>query len=168
MDGGNIYHSLRDLFGRQDLDYAKFVAKLAGERTLVRSYFYTARVDQSREPVNYRNQQKFLHHLSEVEYLEVRLGRIAYSDRDGGTHYEKGVDIKLATDMLVHGSKRMCDTVVLVSGDTDYVDALQAIKDMGLHAEVALFARGTSFHLREVADRVIEIDEAMLNACWIK
>jgi uncharacterized protein (TIGR00288 family) len=100
-----------------------------------------------------------------VDYLEIRLGRLVYRGSPP-VAFEKGVDIKLATDMLVHGSNDNYDVALLVSGDTDFADALQAVKDQGHHVEVALFEPGGSQRLREVADRVIRIDAAFLIDCW--
>ena len=81
--------------------------------------------------------------------------------------YEKGIDVKLATDMLVHGTRANYQVAVLVSGDTDFKDALQAVKDFGYHVEVALFPPGgSSQELRDVADRVIRLDESYLEGCW--
>ena len=49
----------------------------------------------------------------------------------------------------------------------DFADAIQAVKDLGHHVEVALFEPGGSRRLREVADRVIPIDAGFLEGCWI-
>ena len=69
--------------------------------------------------------------------------------------------------MLVHGHRNNYDVAILVSGDTDFADAIQAVKDLGHHVEVALFEPGGSRRLREVADRVIPIDAGFLEGCWI-
>ena len=80
--------------------------------------------------------------------------------------HEKGIDIKIATDMLVHGHRNNYDVAILVSGDTDFADAIQAVKNLGHHVEVALFASSGSQKLREVADRVVIIDNSFLSDCW--
>lgn len=168
IDGSNLFHSLRNVAGRVDLDFAKFAAALAGDRRLVRTYYYSAQLDQSKEPESYRGQQKLFAALRNTEYLELRLGRLVYRNWPQVSAYEKGVDIKIATDMLVHASRRLYDVAVLVSADTDFTEALQAIKEFGLHAEVALFDRRGSQQLRHVSDRVIEVDDGFLKDCWAK
>lgn len=168
IDGSNLYHSLRDTAKRTDLDFGKFAAKLVGDRRLVRIYYYNAPLDQTKEPGRYKEQQRFFQALRSVDYLEVRLGRLIYrSGWPGVPPYEKGIDIKIATDMLVHGHSDNYDVALLVSGDTDFADALQAVKDLGHHVEVALFDPGWSQRLREVADRVIRIDLSFLSDCWV-
>jgi uncharacterized LabA/DUF88 family protein len=81
--------------------------------------------------------------------------------------YEKGVDIMLTTDFLTHSFKDNFDIAILVTGDSDYVGAIQAVKDNGKNVEVALFGKEQSSRpLREVADRVITIDGRLLRGCW--
>ena len=168
IDGSNIYHSLRTVANRTSLDFLAFARKLAGGRRLHRIYYYNALIDQVREPDRYREQQRFLHALQRVDYVEVRLGRLIYREGTPAAPYEKGIDIKIATDMLVHGVRRNYDVAVLVSGDTDFGDALQAIKDLGLHVEVALLrGAGSSRVLRDIADRVVEVDQSFLGDCWL-
>ena len=102
-----------------------------------------------------------------MPYLELRLGRLVYSNWPAAPPYEKGVDIQLATDFLTHSFKNNYDIAILVAGDTDYVGALQAVKDNGKNVEVALFGHDqTSRLLRDVADRVITIDGRFMRGCW--
>jgi uncharacterized LabA/DUF88 family protein len=73
----------------------------------------------------------------------------------------------LTTDLLTHSFKNNYDSAVLVAGDSDYVGAVQAVKDNGKNVEVALFGKErTSRPLREVSDKVITIDNRFLKGCW--
>jgi len=167
IDGNNLYHELKGHFGRSDLDFGKFCKKLAGDRSLVRTYYYNAPVDRIREPDRYQRQQGFFRSLQSLPYFELRFGRLVYFDWPKQSPIEKGVDVKLATDMLVHAFRHSYDTAILVSGDTDYSAAIQAVKDLGNHVEAALFGgRHTSQHLREISDRTIHIDKKFLQGCW--
>ena len=165
IDGSNLYHLLRDRVGRTDLDFLAFARKLAGARQLQLIYYYTAPIDQSRQPGLYRGQQQFLRHLQRISQLELRLGRLVYPGGNNPPH-EKGVDVKLATDIVLHGVRRNFDTAVLVSADTDFRDALEIVRDFGLQAEVALMDPRGSTALREVVSRVIQIDAGFLADCW--
>ena len=167
IDGSNMYHSLKHFFKRTDIDMGKFCQKLLEKRRLIRIYYYNARVGQREEPERYHDQQKFFAGITAVPYCELRLGRLVYNNWPGTPPYEKGVDILLATDMITHGYKNNYDVAILVAGDNDYVGALQAVKDNGKHAEVALFGKEqTSRQLRVVADKVIPINARLLNKCW--
>ncbi|MBI4284647.1 MAG: NYN domain-containing protein [Chloroflexi bacterium] len=167
IDGSNVYHSLKKHFGRTSLDFGKFCLKLLGRRRLVRIYYYNAIVGRKEEPQRFKDQQAFFNGLTKIPYFELRLGRLVYNNWPNSPPYEKGVDISLATDMLVHGFRDNYDTVILVAGDNDYVGALQAVKDSGKHVEVALFGKEqTSRQLRIVADKVITINARFLHDCW--
>jgi len=167
IDGSNMYHSLKGHFRRTDIDLGKFSRKILDGRRLVRIYYYNAEVGQKEEPERYKDQQKFLSGVEAIPYMELRLGRLVYNNWPGSPPYEKGVDIQLATDMITHSYKNNYDAAILVGGDTDYVGALQAVKDNGKNVEVALFGKGqTSLQLRKVADKVITIDGKLLKGTW--
>ena len=167
IDGSNLYHSLKGHFNRTDIDIGKFSSRLLEKRRLVRIYYYNAIVGRREEPERYRNQQAFFASVSAIPYCELRLGRLVYINWPDTPPYEKGVDIQLTTDLLTHSYKNNYDVGILVAGDSDYVGALQAVKDNGKNIEVALFGKErTSRPLREVADRVITIDRRILKGCW--
>ena len=167
IDGSNLYHSLKHAEGRTRLDLSKFSKKLVGpDRQLVRTYYYNAPLDHKKQPEQYRSQQKFFDALRRIEYFEVRLGRLVYSKGwPGIPPTEKGVDIRIATDMLVHAVADNYDVAVLVSGDTDFVDAVLAVKSRGLHVEAALFPGFRSHKLRDAVDKVISLDSNFLSDC---
>ncbi len=167
VDGSNLYHSLKQVCGRTDLHFAEFAGRLASGRLLVRMYYYNSPKDQAKEPEQYAKQQQWFDYIRQVPYTELRLGRLMYRGWPKIPPYEKGVDVRLATDMLVHGFRNNYDTAILVSGDNDFSDALQAVKELGKHVEVALFGsyRGSQ-QLRAEADKVVVIDKAFLDGCW--
>ena len=167
IDGSNMYHSLKNYFRRTDLDIGRFSSRLLDKRRLVRVYYYNAKVGMKEEPERYKDQQKFFDGIAVIPYTELRLGRLVYNNWPNSPPYEKGVDIQLATDMITHSFKDNYDVAILVAGDSDYVGALQAVKDNGKNVEVALFGKErTSMQLRNVSDRVQTIDGRLLRGCW--
>ena len=167
IDGSNMYHSLKSHFKRTDIDIGRFCQKLVGKRRLVRIYYYNAQVGQKEEPERFKDQKKFFDSVQAIPYTELRLGRLVYFNWPGTPPYEKGVDIQLATDMITHSYKNNYDTAILVGGDSDFVGAMQAVKDNGKNVEVALFGNErTSVPLRTVADRVQRIDGRLLKGTW--
>ena len=167
IDGSNLYHSLKAHFRRTDIDIGKFSHKLLEKRRLIRIYYYNARVGRKEEPERYWDQQTFFNSISAIPYCELRLGRLVYINWPAVPPYEKGIDILLTTDLLTHSFKNNYDVAILVTGDTDYVGAIQAVKDNGKNVEVALFGKErTSRTLRDVSDKVITIDGRFLKGCW--
>ena len=164
IDGSNLYHALRSNFRRYDLNFASFTSKLCGARRLFRTYYYNVLQDATQRPDVYREQQEFLDTLRKTPYLEIRLGSTKIAQ---GTAVEKGVDVMLATDLLYFAWNDFYDVAVLVSGDSDFAYALQAVKNMGKHVEVAYFESGVSKDLLEVADNQHLLDRGFFRGLWI-
>ena len=116
IDGSNLYYSLRDRCGRADLDYRKFCLALCDGRELRRAYYYNAMRDQSREPERQGGQQRFFDYLRRVPKIEVKLGYLVYRDFPRLPPREKGIDVRLATDMLTHAFRDNYDTAILGAG----------------------------------------------------
>ena len=79
------------------------------------------------------------------------------------TYVEKGVDINIAVDMLKFAYSGIYDTAILVSGDGDFALAIQAVKDLGKHVEVAYFRKQKSYHIIQACDRFIPLDKENLS-----
>ena len=165
IDGSNLYHALESNHKRHDLNFTEFVRKLCGERGLFRTYYYNALQDAKERPDAAREQQDFLETLTKTPYLEVRLGTIKTAQ---GTQVEKGVDIMLATDLLYFAWNNFYDTAVLVSGDADFAYAMQAVKNMGKHVEVAYFDGAISRDLLSVADARHALDRTFFKGLWTR
>ena len=163
IDGSNLYHSLEENCKRFDLDFGAFAKKLCNERTLVRVYYYNIRQDHERKPQAYLEQQGFLAVLDNTPLVEVRLG---VSKVRGDVLVEKGVDVMIATDLLEFGRTNMYDIAILVSGDGDFVYALQAVKNMGKSAEVAAFYSNLAPELGQIADERHVLNPNFFRDLW--
>lgn len=164
IDGSNFYHALDQNCGRADVDFTRFAQRLAGERRIVRIYYYNVIQDISRNPEGYREQQKFLTSLYDTPYLEVKLGTTR--QREGVT-VEKGVDVMLAVDVVNFGANHLYDTAIVVSGDADYAYALQTVKNMGRLVELAAFESNASKDLLLVVDNRHFLDRNFFKDLWI-
>ena len=98
-----------------------------------------------------------------------RAGAIRYDLFNDSLGQEKAVDVKLATDMIV--LRDIYDTAIILSGDQDYVPAVQVVKDSGKRVvNVAFRARngsplpGGARRLNQVTDNSLEIEYAKLNS----
>ena len=103
-----------------------------------------------------------------VNALEFRrAGAITYNLFSQEFVAEKAVDVKLATDLLELRS--IYDVAVILSGDQDYVPAVQAIKDSGKRVMNVCFLQrdgrllpGGARRLNQCTDRVIRFPYARL------
>ncbi len=170
IDGNNLYHSLKHVVGRTNLNFQIFSQKLVGDRHLIRVYYYNAPLNRDDDDEKYRMQQSFFDSLDSVPYLTKKFGRlekrlVKQNLPDGTffsapTYVEKGVDTFIVIDMLSHAYKDNFDTAILVSGDEDFAVLVDNVKDLGKHVEVANL--GGSYLLRQAADKYILRDKAFL------
>ena len=133
---------------------------MVGEgRELVRTYYYNAPVNQKERPEQYKKQQAFFAKLKRnVDYLEIRLGKLV---RRKGEMVEKGVDIKLATDLVVFAAINRYDVAIVITADGDFGEAIQHVKNMGKHVELA-FPDTQCRHLRSISDKFILLDNSYI------
>lgn len=96
-----------------------------------------------------------------------RAGAIRYNLFDKTLGPEKAVDVKLAVDLIV--LHQTYDIAVIVSGDQDYVPAVQVIKDYGKRVINVVFKRrdgsflpSGAWRLNQITDKVLEIEYGKL------
>ncbi|TLM69222.1 MAG: NYN domain-containing protein [Deltaproteobacteria bacterium] len=70
---------------------------------------------------------------------------------------QKGVDVGLATLALIH--KDNYDTLILSSGDSDLLDAIEHLSENGKRIELAVFHLGVASELQSRADKIHWIDD---------
>jgi uncharacterized LabA/DUF88 family protein len=73
----------------------------------------------------------------------------------------KRVDISLATDMLLHATRRHYDAV-LVAGDEDYVPLVEAVQAEGRRVHLWFFENGLSPVLKRAVDHFVNIQSDVL------
>ena len=164
IDGSNFYFALKSTRGSANIDFAYLVRQIVGpERELVRVYYYNAPVNREEVPDQYKSQQKFFAALQALDFFEVKLGYLARRPQSGAI-VEKGVDVKLAVDMVALAAKNLYDVGVLISADGDFADAVQHVKDMGKHVEVAYPSAHGIYHLKQACDKFILLDDSYLRS----
>jgi Uncharacterized conserved protein len=145
IDGNNLFHAAR--FHNIDIDYNKLLRVLLGDGRLLRAFFYTG-VDAGAE-----RQQGFLLWMRRNGFRVVQKELKTFYD---GTR-KANLDVEIAVDMLSLSGKY--DTAVLVSGDEDFVYAVNAVAYKGCRVEVAGFRSNTAPRLIDVADYFIDLGE---------
>src|SRR3954447_11829497 len=145
IDGNNLFHAAR--FHNLDIDYNKLLRLLLGDGRLFRAFFYTG-VDAGAE-----RQQGFLLWMRRNGFRVVQKELKTFYD---GTR-KANLDVEIAVDMLSLAGRY--DTAVLVSGDEDFVYAVNAVAYKGCRVEVAGFRSNTAPKLIDVADYFIDLGE---------
>lgn len=145
IDGNNLFHAAR--FHTIDIDYNKLLRVLLGDGRLLRAFFYTG-VDAGAE-----RQQGFLLWMRRNGFRVVQKELKTFYD---GTR-KANLDVEIAVDMLSLAGRY--DTAVLVSGDEDFVYAVNAVAYKGCRVEVAGFRSNTAPRLIDVADFFIDLGD---------
>lgn len=132
IDGGNTYKRLKVLGVPKKetrFDYSAFVKILVGNRALISKRYYVGivrNVDGSEKAEKMvKSQQKFLSGLKN-EGFGIKPGKIMYDD---GNIREKGVDVKLAVDLVIGATDNLYDTAIVISSDTDLIPAIKYIRN---------------------------------------
>ncbi|ALS24042.1 NYN domain-containing protein [Paenibacillus naphthalenovorans] len=159
IDGGYLDNVLLK-FSKARIDYEKMVNHLAGNIPLLRAYYYHCLPHQSSNPTDdesreFSNAVKFQRTLSRLNSFTVRRGKLAYrgiDDKGNAIFEQKRVDVYLATDLVMHSTKRLITHAVIVTGDSDFIPAVEIAQSEGVHT--TLFYADNSIPHDELLDAV--------------
>lgn len=76
--------------------------------------------------------------------------------------HQKEVDVSLATTLISGAVKDTYDTAVIISGDRDFVPAIEYVRTLGKRVEVMSFLSSLSTQLTKVADNVTLLDSTFI------
>ncbi len=148
IDGQNLFHGCKGFDENLKIDFMKLREKCSEGYDLIRAYYYSG-ID----PEN-KSQEGFLTKLS-YEGFNVKTRPLV--EREGGK-IEKGVDIMLTTDLLVHALKDNYDVALIVSGDQDYIQVIEEVKNEGKIVKLICFENTFSNSLKKIADDILVLD----------
>lgn len=144
VDTQNLYYSAKNLYGAK-VDFRKVLEVGLNQRELIRAIIYVIRADIPEE-------ESFFEALRNIGY-EVKIKELrTYYDGTKRGDWDMGIaidTIKLAEKL---------DTVILVSGDGDFVALVEHLKARGTRVEVMAFGKSTSSDLRRVANAFVDMD----------
>lgn len=148
VDVQNLFYSAK-MFHKSKMNFRKLLEEIVGGRQLVRAIAYVVHkqgVDHS----------AFVDALTRLGY-EIKSKELR--ERPDGT--AKGDwDMGIAIDTIAMASK--VDTIVLVSGDGDFVPLVEMLKARGCRVEVVSFVKSTAKELIQAATEYKAIEESLL------
>lgn len=146
IDTQNLYHSARNIHHAK-VNFGAIVEEAVGDRTLIRAIAYVITTESGEE-------QGFFEALEKVG-IETKTKNLQIFS--GGAK-KADWDVGLAVDAIKMAPK--LDTVILVSGDGDFVPLVEYLKvNEGCQVEVIAFGESSSKSLRDVADDFIDLSE---------
>jgi uncharacterized LabA/DUF88 family protein len=154
VDGANLYHSIKNYY-KGVLDYGRLLSAAVGDRKLLRATFYIVEKQETDETQGTPSARSFVYNLNKFGYkvrskpLVVHETLTAEGERS--VSHKGDWDIGLVVDMMRLANH--ADTYVLVSGDGDYVEAVDYLQsEKGIRLEVISAAQCTSQALLDVCD----------------
>lgn len=165
IDGAYLTKILDVDFGKPKIDLARFSDILCGDYERLRTYYYNCMPYQSNPPTEderrrFASMDKFVYTLRKLPRFEVKLGRLGCV---GGEFIQKRVDIALAADLVRLSCGRMIQKAVLVTGDSDFLPAIEAAKEAGVL--VTLYYSQSSIHdeLLSAVDESEMMDQELIS-----
>jgi uncharacterized LabA/DUF88 family protein len=145
VDVANLLYSSRSM--RLPIDFGRLLTFLRSDRRLVRAHAYCP---TSPEP--YADQQ----FLQAVKGLGYRITTKDYKTFSSGAK-KADLDLDLCMDIVRIVDAKAVDTIVLVSGDSDFLPLLDYCSDHGVRVEVAAFDESTAAILRQSCDLFLNL-----------
>lgn len=160
IDNANIYYGQAENNWR--IDWEKFIRFLEEQGETWQTYFFASETDPPSDGATAFYQ--FLRENLRWEVILYPLGKRTVRCNDCGHEHtsraEKGVDVGLATKMLMLAVNQAYETAILVSGDRDYVETVKHIKGRGLRVEVIAWRAGLAADLEaESSAPVVYLDD---------
>lgn len=173
IDGSNFYYGLKNIYGNSKelnkFDFKKLGEILAGNRELLSIYYYNAPLDYNENPERYAKQQKFFEKIKSIEKIKLILSRLQKRKIKGTDKFYyavKGDDIHIASDMIKGAYENLYDVAILVSGDGDFIPAVEIVQERGKGVENAYFKSSLSWHLKQKCNKSIRLTKEILDKCF--
>jgi uncharacterized LabA/DUF88 family protein len=149
VDVRNMFYSAKYI--RQcKLDYGKLLQGVIGNRQLVRAIAYIMHKPDVNQTAFYNALIRFGYEVK-IKELKMRPDTEEHTTAKGSWNVGMTVDIM---EMA-----RKLDTIILITGDSDYAPLVEAVKVLGCRVEVVGFERSTSGDLIRAANQFMAIKD---------
>ena len=145
IDTQNLYHCARNLYQAR-VNFGAVLKDAVAGRKLVRAVAYVITTEAGDEK-NFFEALSKLGIETKTKDLQIFAGGSKKADWDVG----------LAVD-AIKMSPRL-DSVVIVSGDGDFVPLVEYLQTVGVQVEVVSFGKSTSGKLREIVDDFVDLGD---------
>lgn len=145
IDVQNLYHSAKNLYSSR-VNFGEVLKTAIAKRNLIRAFAYVVRTKTGEE-------KPFFEALTKLG-IETRVKDL---QEFYGGQKKADWDVGLVIDAIRLSSS--VDTIVIVSGDGDFISLVEYLKNQGKRVEVIAFGRSSSSQLREIADEFIDLEK---------
>jgi uncharacterized LabA/DUF88 family protein len=161
IDGSNLYHNLKRF--NVKIKFEDIIKKVERKRKVVDIFYYTALLDKSLDEEKYKEHKRFLDKIEKIPNFNIvlcNLRKIILPD--GSVDFSiKGDDVYLATDLIRGAYENLYDIAVIISGDADFIPAINLVRRNGKKVINAFFPKSSSYQLRNCCDGSINLRKAL-------
>ncbi len=198
IDSSNAYHGLKENRLYDYFSYKWLFEELSKKFEIQKVFFYDAMKSIRIEPEQYSEQQKFHERLrKEIPRISIKTRKLKYPNtgrrveiarkdcafcpkcdkkietflKKAGLRKlskEKGVDVMLVVDMIRGAYQKKYETVLLLSGDADFIPAVELVQFLGKEVVNIHCYAGSSGELRNKCDSHLLITADVKGGCFIK
>ena len=143
IDVQNLYHSAKNLYGAR-VNFGAVLKSAVAQRNLIRVFAYVVRTKTGEEKPFFEALIK-LGIETRVRDLQEFFGGLKKADWDVGITVDA---IRISQSV---------DTIVLGSGDGDFIQLVEYLKNQGKRVEVIAFGKSASSRLKETVDEFIDL-----------
>jgi len=148
VDSQNLYYSAKISYGAK-VNYEKLLKLITGERNLIKAYAYIVQPPEG-------DVKPFATSLEHIGYIVKIKDVRTRADGSAKANWDMGI----ALDIL--GMIDYVDTIVLASGDGDFVPLVEFVKNKHKKVEIFSFPDNTAYDLKEKADRFEPLDDRVI------
>lgn len=152
IDGSNFYFKLKDIYFPlmkriPEVDYSLLSKLLLRGDTPVELNYYAGKIKANPSDAKavkmMAKQQQIVTEMQKNGW-NINFG---YLMKNNGHYSEKGVDVKMAVDIVSHACEKTCEKIVLLSSDTDLIPAIEKALQYGISVEYVGFSHQPSWGL---------------------
>ncbi len=144
IDTQNLYHSAKNLY-KSKVNFGAVVEAAVQGRKLIRAVSYVVNTEGGEESAFFEAMEKLGIEIKTKD-LQIFYGGAKKADWDVG----------MAVDAIKVAHKVV--TVVLATGDGDFIPCVEYVKSLGCQVEAVTFGRSASSGLKAVVDDFIDLD----------
>lgn len=145
VDVQNLYYSAKNLYGAK-VNFGEVLKAAANNRQLIRAIAYVIKAQNPDE-------NKFFEALDKQGFeIKTKDLQVFF-----GGHKKGDWDIGIAMDAIRLSDK--LDAVVLVTGDGDFIQLVEYLRNHGQYVEVMAFAESASSQLTAEADKFTDLSQ---------
>lgn len=171
IDGSNFYNRRKECGTKThrltEFNYKRFADSLADKRRIAGRNYYigaikTERNNQKGQEMRRKQQQLFAHLRSAKQKFQVILGA---NKRNGHDYHEKGVDVRMAVDIVAGAYEDKYDTAIIVSSDSDLIPAVKHARKHGKKIEYIGFKHNPTNDLKNNSDHFLLLGKEEMEDC---